>query len=282
VKQADPTAQLVLAGMSQGGDPTKAEAYLQGILDWSNAHRGGSIPFDVINFHIYDFGTSSGISPEAIGLLATMQAYAAWRDANMPGKAIWVTEFGYDTDSASPLGVPASIGPNSSFIVQGQWIIRSMLAMLQGGVERAYIYWLADQTCAYDGGSYCAGQFNTCGLIDPTGNKKASYYMVNAFRSRLATMRYAAPVTSGTTNVNILQFADTTGPGGAYVLWAPTSNATVVSGYKLSVPGAATSATEVLLEDQQLNGTASALTIAGGQVTVDVSETPTLVLVDHL
>jgi len=277
IKQADPTAKMVLAGMSQGGNPTAALAYLQGILDWSNTHRGGSVPFDVINLHNYNVGTTSGVSPESTNLVATMKKFTAWRDANMAGKEVWVTEFGFDTNSASPLGVP-TIGPNSNFIVQGQWILRSMLAMLEAGIDRAYIYWLADQAC----GAYCADMFNTCGLIDVNNQRKAAYYMVNAFRSRLATMRYAAEVTSGNANVDIVSFADTHGPGGAYVLWAPTSNATVVNGYSLPVPAAATTATQVLLVDQQLTGTASPLTIMGGAVTVDVSETPTLVILDHL
>jgi hypothetical protein len=200
----------------------------------------------------------------------------------MPGKEVWVTEFGYDTDPASPLGVPATIGPNSAFIVQGQWLVRSMLAMMQAGIDRSYIYWIADQPCESDAGNYCAVQFNTCGLIDANNAKKASYFMVNAFRSRLATMRYAATVTSNSANVDIVSFRDTKSAGGAYVLWAPTSNATVVKGYALDLGASATSATQVLLADQQMTGVASTLMVSGGKVTVDVTETPTLVLVDQL
>jgi hypothetical protein len=283
VKQADPNAKMVLSGMSQASNVKDAEAYLEGILQWSQQKRGGSVPFDVINLHYYDFGPkSTGVSPEDMGLLATMQQYAQWRDANMPGKEVWVTEFGYDTDPASPLGVPATIGPNSAFIVQGQWLVRSMLAMMQAGIDRSYIYWIADQPCESDAGNYCAVQFNTCGLIDANNAKKASYFMVNAFRSRLATMRYAATVTSNSANVDIVSFRDTKSAGGAYVLWAPTSNATVVKGYALDLGASATSATQVLLADQQMTGVASTLMVSGGKVTVDVTETPTLVLVDQL
>jgi hypothetical protein len=124
--------------------------------------------------------------------------------------------------------------------------------------------------------------FNSCGLIDVDGGYKASYYFVNTFRATLATMRYVAPVASGNANVDIATFQDTLGADGAYVLWAPTSNATVVNGYTLKLAADATRATQVLLEDQQLNGSSSALTITSGAVSVDVTETPTLVLVDHL
>ena len=280
VKNADPNAQLVLAGLSQGYVPGSGIAYLNGILAWSQAHRAGSVPFDVINLHHYSTTNgppASGVSPEADNLVSQMQAFTSWRDANMPGKEVWVTEFGYDSNSASPLGCP-TLGPNSNFVVQGQWIVRSMLAQMQAGVDRGFIYWIADQAC----GTYCADMFNSCGLIDVDGGYKAAYYFVNTFRATLASMRYVAPIASGNASVDIASFQDTLGPGGAYVLWAPTSNATVVNGYALKLAADATQATQVLLEDQQLNGSSSALSISGGAVTLDVTETPTIVLVDHL
>jgi hypothetical protein len=280
VKNADPNAQLVLAGLSQGYVPGSGISYLNGMLAWSNANRGGSVPFDVINLHHYSTAnspTASGVSPEADNLVSQMQAFTSWRDANTPGKEVWVTEFGYDSNSASPLGCP-TLGPNSNFVVQGQWIVRSMLAQMQAGISRAFIYWIADQPC----GVYCADMFNSCGLIDVDGGYKASYYFVNTFRATLATMRYVAPVASGNASVDIATFQDTLGADGAYVLWAPTSNATVVNGYTLKLAADATRATQVLLEDQQLNGSSSALTVTTGTVSVDVTETPTLVLVDHL
>jgi hypothetical protein len=280
VKNADPNAQLVLAGLSQGYVPGSGISYLNGMLAWSNANRGGSVPFDVINLHHYSTAnspTASGVSPEADNLVSQMQAFTSWRDANTPGKEVWVTEFGYDSNSASPLGCP-TLGANSNFVVQGQWIVRSMLAQMQAGISRAFIYWIADQPC----GVYCADMFNSCGLIDVDGGYKASYYFVNTFRATLATMRYVAPVASGNASVDIATFQDTLGADGAYVLWAPTSNATVVNGYTLKLAADATRATQVLLEDQQLNGSSSALTVTTGTVSVDVTETPTLVLVDHL
>jgi hypothetical protein len=50
----------------------------------------------------------------------------------------------------------------------------------------------------------------------------------------------------------------------------------------LSVASDATSAQAVVLADQQLMGNESTLTITGAKVSVDVTETPTIVLVDHM
>ena len=78
-------------------------------------------------------------------------------------------------------------------------------------------------------------------------------------------------------------FQSASDDSGAYVVWAPTSNGTSdTMGYMLSLASDATSAQGVVLADQQLMGTESTLTITGAKVSVDVSETPTIVLVDHL
>jgi hypothetical protein len=52
----------------------------------------------------------------------------------------------------------------------------------------------------------------------------------------------------------------------------------VHSGYSLALPNGAVSVKAVALLDKQTNGVETALTPAGGTVTLDVSETPTIVL----
>jgi hypothetical protein len=91
-------------------------------------------------------------------------------------------------------------------------------------------------------------------------------------------MTYEAEETSGAADVKIFRFADTAGKGGALVVWAPTSNATVHANYALALPTGAASVTAVALADQQQNGVETKLVPANGAVTLDVSETPTIVL----
>jgi hypothetical protein len=115
-------------------------------------------------------------------------------------------------------------------------------------------------------------------LTSPDSAPKPSWYFLATFRSRLQTMVYAGQPASGQPDVKIAQFDDTKSSGGAFVVWAPTSNATVHAGYVLSLPAGAASVNAVALVDKQQNGTETALTPAGGSVTLDVSETPTIVL----
>jgi hypothetical protein len=95
-------------------------------------------------------------------------------------------------------------------------------------------------------------------------------------------MVYAGEQSSGQADVSIYTFKDTAGPGGALVAWSPTSSAHVVTGYALALPPAATTAKAVALADQQQDGVETSLTPAGGKVTLDVGESPTIVLVDAM
>ena len=288
VKNADPAAHLVMGGLSGAYPSSKWQQsitdYLDGMRTWAAAHRGGSFPADVINVHYYSFSPGGGKpapSPEDDHVKDKLAAIVAYRDQNLPGKEVWWTEFGYDTFGSSVLAPPA-LGNNSTFIVQAQWLVRDFLAALAAGVDRATLFELDDTCKLADPGCKPQIQFTTCGLVDGTGAQKPSWYFVAAFRARLATMVFAGEQPSGQPDVTIYAFKDTAGPGGALVAWSPTSSAHVVSGFALPVPAAATTVTAVALADKQPTGVATSLTPAGGKVTLDVSETPVIVLVNAM
>ena len=284
VKAADPAAKMVMGGLSgaYGNGAvwvTSITDYLDGVRAWSTAHRGGSFPADVINVHYYSFGPGGGqpaLSPEDDGVETKLAAITAYRDANLPGKEVWWTEFGYDTNQGSVLRAPP-LGGNSAEVVQGQWLVRELLAGLGAGIDRSTIYLLRDSD------ENDPTQFATCGLTKPKGDwtPKPSWFYVAAFRARLKSMHFAYKVPAADPDVLVYAFRDATSAGGAYVVWAKTSSAKVVPGYALAVPGAA-HATAVTLADQQATGVEAALAPANGTVTLDVSETPTIVLVDAL
>jgi hypothetical protein len=188
---------------------------------------------------------------------------------------VWWTEFGYDTFDGSPLHAPA-LGSNSAFVVQGQWLVRELLAGLAAGIDRATVFEL-DDTCTPPA-SACNTQFATAGLLPMSGSPKAAWYFLATFRARLASYTYGGAVPGTSANVSIAQFADTAGPGGALVVWMGTSNASVTSGYALSLPAGTSTATAVALTDGQATGVETTLTPSAGVVTLDVSETPTIVL----
>ena len=290
VKNADPTMKMVMAGLAGQGNDIVAwekfiESYLDGIRAWSTAHRGGSFPADVVNLHYYSFGPDPfgtaaprpAVSPEDDKVRETMSLLKKYRDEKLPGKELWITEFGYDTDALSRLHAPA-LGKNSAAVVQGQWLVRYYLALLGAGFDRAFMF-ILDDPCD---GSDCHVQFGTSGIT--TGkdkwDPKPGFYFLATLRARLGAYAFDSDVASGDPNVRIMKLVT---PGAsaktAYVVWAPTSKDTTVTGYSLAI-GSATKATLVTLADKAMNGTEAPLGVSSGKVKVDVGETPSIVFVE--
>jgi hypothetical protein len=294
VKNADPTAKMVLAGLAGAGSAdwaTNVTTYWDGMRAWAAQNRADkAFPADIVNVHFYCFGPDAfgvanprpGLSPEACGLQATLAKVATYRDTQLPGKEVWLTEFGYDTDPQSRLRAPA-IGASSATVVQGQWLVRSYLALMASGIDRAFVF-VSREDCTGDA-TACPGndvQFATSGVLTQKGQEqpKTAWYYLTTVRTRLGAMRYQGIVDSGNASVSIARFFDGASNQGAYVVWAPTSNATVVDGYALHVASGVTSASLVTLVDGSTTGTEAPLTLTGGSATLQVTETPALVLVN--
>ncbi|RXZ79716.1 hypothetical protein EBB07_21950 [Paenibacillaceae bacterium] len=280
VKNADPNAKLVMSG--QAGLNLN---YVKALKFWSEYNRDGSFPFDVLNFHHYSSdGTeqmtgSVGISPEADGLKGRLEKLTDYRNRYLPGKEVWLTEFGYDTNAASPQRAPA-IGSTSRYEVQADWLVRSYLAAAAAGIDKAAMYMLRDVD-AND-----MTQYSSSGLTSSKETgwvPKISWYYVYTLKNRLTGMSYIGEQSSGNANVKIYKFKDAVTGKGAYVVWCPTSNNTTVSGYSLQLQATPTAATLVTLTNGNTNGVSSTLTIASGNTTtVNVSERPLFVMVDKM
>ncbi len=274
IKNADPNGKMAMMGLAYPNVD-----YIRAMKVWSDYYRSGSFPADAINIHSYNFGPSNaGISPEAAGMKTQLEAFADYRNRYLPGKEFWLSEFGYDVNQSSPIHAP-SIGTFSVNEVQAQWIVRSYLAAAAAGVDKAQMYMFRD----VDVNS--ATQFDSSGLVSSkaTGEvPRTSYYYVYTLKNTLAGMRYVGEQGSGNANVKIYKFKSATGSNGAYVVWAPTSNQTTVSGYQLSLTGSPTTASLVTMADGDTDGVSSAMTIAGGKVSVNVSERPVFVLTNDM
>lgn len=99
LKTADPTAKFVMGGIYKLGT-----SYITSMYNWFKANRPDQQwPIDVINMHHYSSSsTINGISPEEDGYKAKILEVVQWRDTYAPDNEIWITEFGYDTNSESP------------------------------------------------------------------------------------------------------------------------------------------------------------------------------------
>jgi len=273
VRTADPSMKLVLGGLA-GLDLN----YLRAMKFWADWNRGGSFPADVINLHHYSSNGNEqgwapnghGISPEDDHLREKMTAIATWRDASVPAAELWLTEFGYDTNHASPLHAP-SIGTMSAEQVQAAWLVRSYLALAAAGVDRAAMFMLRDVN------SKGGGVFETCGLVTEKGQwkPKPSWFYVATLRSRLAGYRFTGDVASGRDDVRIYRF-DNAGTGArCYAVWCPTSSDLHVKGFALPVRGSTARTVELVAGSP--TGRERNTQVTGGRASIDVSETPILV-----
>ena len=272
VRNADPKMRMALGGLA-GIDLN----YLRAMKFWADVHRGGDFQADVLNLHHYSSDgdaeqafKTTGISPEADHVREKFAELVAWRDANLPDREVWVTEFGYDTHPKSPIHAPA-IGSYSAEQVQAIWLIRSYMALAAAGVDRAAMFMFRDVK-SDDG-----GVFATCGLVTEKGKwkPKPSYYYLATLKKRLSGMRFAGEIPSGKPEVLIYRFIGA-GNRSAYVVWCSTSEDRKIP--DVSFPLAGKAATRIDFTEDSPEGKASALSLKAGVITLQAREKPVLIL----
>jgi len=277
LRSADPNAKFVMAGLAWA----KLD-YIKAMVLWSKYFRpDGQLPVDVINIHHYSNNGGGqqtgtvGVSPEQDNLKGKLEEFVTYRNRYLPGKEVWISEFGYDTHPTSKQRAPVIAG-YSQEEVQAQWIIRSFLAVAAAGIDKAHMYMLRD----VDPNS--STQFNTSGLCSSrsTGMQpKPSWYYLYTLKTRLTGMRYSHEVSSGNSNVSIYKFIHDSQPMAAYVVWCPTSDGTVVNDFLLNLNASEINAMQVQLQAGSRFGVSSLLLVNGSKVSLNVSESPVIVMV---
>ncbi len=220
-KNADPNIKFVMGGLT-----TLGLDYIKSMKLWSDFNRNTGFPADVLNFHHYS-NTSGGqdqalkkaISPEEDKLKDKLKEVVEYRDHYLPGKEIWLSEFGYDTNPNSPQGARA-IGQNDVYEVQAQWLLRSYLEIAAAGIDRAHAYFFSDINAGDP------NKFNSCGLVNEKWfgyQPKTSWYYIYAMKKTLQGYRFTQEEVSGNPDVNIYKFDNESTSTSIYVAWCNTS-----------------------------------------------------------
>jgi hypothetical protein len=158
---SDEQYRRIFEGMAKGlrkGDPKLKIATCNMVVGKSHRYaksvdciKGLESLYDVLTTHTYaeaePWPTWRRSYPEdpSIKYLKEVAALMKWRDANAPGKPIWVTEFGWDasTKLPPPTGDFAKWQGNTEE-QQAYWLVRSVLLFMEMGVDRAYVYFFND------------------------------------------------------------------------------------------------------------------------------------------
>jgi hypothetical protein len=271
VHMADPEAMMVLGGLYR-----QPLMYLRAMKFWADHYRDGSFPADVINVHHYcgdgdaqQAFRKQGISPEQGDLRNKMAAIVAWRDQSHPAAEIWLTEFGYDTHPGSPLHAP-QLGSLDAETVQAAWLARAYFLLSAAGIDRTMMFMFRDVD------EQSTQVFSTSGLVTAKGRwkPKPSWYFQAALKTHLAGMTWDADVPTGRKNVIAMRFR---GEGkSAIAVWCWTNEDRREQGVRMPVRGAR--AQLVNLTNGEAAGRISALAMNNGEVTIDASEVPVLII----
>ena len=280
IKQADKYSKQVVGGLT-----TIDLDYIKAMKYWSDYHRNGSFPADVINFHHYNNTAGIqragekvyGISPEADNFREKLENLSQWRDENMPETELWLSEFGWDTDENSTqcaIGHEQYPDKISMVELQAMWLIRGYLIGAAARIDRVMMFLINDLK-----GN---GTFNSSGLIDVEGNKKLSWYYVASLKHILDKCKYEKDINSNHPNIRIYKFKDTAKDREVYALWCTTSDGTYVENYKFNVDGEVKEISEISLIDKSDKGRSEVLQMNGDKtIDINVSETPVFIQISY-
>ena len=275
--QADPSMQVVMPGI------TKLDTTFLRPLLFSLVAARGDMPLDVLNFHHYcddggDQGAAhtTGISPEADSLRQKLERIVPWRDRWAPGRSIWLSEFGWDTQQKSTLRAP-TIAPDDSLETQARWILRAFLEAYAAGIDRAHLFYTRDYNSA-DPTNFASSGLEFSPAKDSTGATtrviKPSWYYLATLSHRLGSWIWDGDESGVPSGLTGERFRKPGTDSVAWAVWSPTANGTVVAGAKLSLGVA--SALRVDFARKDSLGVASSATASNGVVTADVGEKPIL------
>jgi hypothetical protein len=161
IKAEDPTAVVVLGGLSTGPDA----GFLQGIRD-----NGGWGSFDVLAMHTYVTGPPDGSAIES------WIAEAKAKVSSYGWKPIWITEFGWSSYQGSGAGY---MGVTTA--QQGSYLARSYEIAVSQGIEG--IFWFEFKSRGADAWS----RADNYGIVTVARAEKPSYLAFRCVAKSIAT-----------------------------------------------------------------------------------------------
>jgi len=268
MKAADPAIKMVMGGLA-----SLNLEYVRCMKLWCDFNRRNGFPADVLNFHHYSENGTHGISPEEDSLKHKLKKIVDFRDTSLPGKEIWLSEFGYDTNPDSEQAAVA-IDTNDIYEVQGQWILRSYLEAVAAGVDKAFVFMLRDANAANP------NKYNSSGLTTEIWygqEPKKSWYYVSTMKNQLKGLRFDSEIASGLDSVNVYKFISTSCFTTVYAVWCTSSSNKIIENFTLDI-GSSDAARMSAPQYGMPDGYQSVLEIQNNTVNFRVTERPVFIL----
>jgi len=260
LREGDPKLTIATCNLTTGksGGYEKSVDCLKGLLPL----------VDVLNVHSYaqleGWPTWKRSFPEDPALkthLPDIEALCKWRDANAPGKPVWLTEFGYDSSTKpSPTTGDFSKWQGVSDLRQAQWLVRSALVFSSMPIDRAYVYFFDDKD---------EPQVHGSSGLTRNFQPKPSFHALAHFQKTLGGYRFSRIIKNEPGQIRLQEYVHATDPKRlAWVIWSPTGEDRTFQQKITNLPGKLISA-----ERMSLDGTAKPVSLSSTQI-VEVDESP--------
>lgn len=232
---------------------------------------------DVVTCHSYaqakGWPTWRRSFPEdpSIDFLKHVQSVLDWRDQNLPGKPVWVCEFGWDT-STKPNHKEGAFTEweGSTDLQQAQWLVRSFLLFAEMGVDRAYIYFFDDQD---------KPSVHAAAGLTRNGEPKPSFWAVSHLQQTLGGYRLIQAI-KGDAQSPAYQFTfehEHNKEQRIVVVWSPTSGE-ADQAFMLRTPGFVATAAHAMPVEQGPSPKVSLKPFKGANtVAITATESPTYI-----
>jgi endoglucanase len=272
VKNADPSVQVVMAGLASPGTD-----YVRGMIDWCKQNRGfrpdGSVNlcWDVINYHYYandsdasQAGNSSrGVAPELSGAAQVADQFVQLAHRYVANMPVWITEAGYDLNQDSPMNA-IPIGNKTAEQTQADWTLRSSLLYARSGIQKVFHYQM------YDDNPHAPVQFGSMGMLNGDLSRRAAADYLFQVNKVVGAYTYDQTISQDPLVDRYVHDGKE-----AYVLVVPDETGRTAT-YSLTV-----GSDSVRIYTPRKGGESmgySTVAPTGGKVQVQVSETPVFVL----
>ncbi|WP_339922640.1 T9SS type A sorting domain-containing protein [uncultured Cyclobacterium sp.] len=275
LKTADPMIKVLPAAL-QASHPTTNEG--QKNYMGSKLNEAAAPYLDGVNLHLYSYyrnteGERIAVHPEhPASEMRALFSGLRFRDANMPGKEVHVTEWGWDASSKNETAINSeAVSP----ISQAVYALRGLFWLSRMGVDKAHWYFFSnvDTLAGIDPINYQRSGLTESGHFG--FREKRAFTAAEAMQNRMGNL-YFEDVIKEDEQAYIYQLRNEEGELTHLVAWRPVSgDDSLAVNYQLPVDFPAQDAW--YLSGISPNGENVTLSYANGKLTLPLSSKPLLI-----